>query len=120
MSIEALLNELVSSVDGATSAILLETDGEAVQWCSATDNERLKLRGAYVSVVLRSFRQLADPANMEGSRCLVLEYEGSNLVAKEINHDCFVMLELGASTNIGEAMFRLKRTAEELRVEMGL
>jgi predicted regulator of Ras-like GTPase activity (Roadblock/LC7/MglB family) len=119
VSLEALLNELVSKVEGATGAIVLEADGEAVQWCDATDNERLRLRGAYVAVVLRSCVAAAARANLAGLSCLVVEYEGSSFVAQEIDRDCFVLLELGASANIGEAMFRLKRTIEELRCEIG-
>lgn len=41
---------------GATGAIVLAGDGEAVAWCS-TEGERLRLRGAYAGVLLQSCKK---------------------------------------------------------------
>ena len=107
MSIEALLSKLVSDVDGATGAIVLAADGEAVLWHTKLDAERLRLRGAYVAVAVQSYRESPACKTLGALRTLVLEYEGSSFVAEEIDNDCFVVIELAASANIGEAMFRL-------------
>lgn len=119
MSIEVLLKELVSKVNGATGAIILEADGEAVQLCAPASSERLRLRGAYIAVVLRSCRAAAARSSLAGLSSLVLGYDGANFVAQEIDRDCFVVLELEASANIGEAMFRLEPAVEKLREEFG-
>jgi len=47
--IDTLLNELVSSVEGATGAIIVAVDGEAVGWGVSSFSERLRLRGAYAA-----------------------------------------------------------------------
>jgi predicted regulator of Ras-like GTPase activity (Roadblock/LC7/MglB family) len=118
LPIYSLLKDLVSTVDGATGAILLGTDGEAVQSYARDSGERLRLRGAYVALMLKSCRATALRANLGALNCLVLEYAGSSFVVHEIDRDYFLVLELSASANIGEALFRLKPAVENLRAEI--
>jgi len=51
-------------------------------------------------------------------RGLVIEYEGASLVAKQIDDDCIVVLELALFANISEALFRLESSAQLLRREL--
>ena len=118
LSIDSLLKKLVSQVEGATGAIILEADGEAVQWYAVADSDRLRLRGAYAAVVLKSCRAAASRAELGGMRSLLLEYDGSSLAVHEIDRDCFVVLELGPSANIGQALFRLEPIVVKLRGEI--
>ena len=118
MPIDALLAKLVSDVDGATGAIVLAADGEAVVWHTKLDAEMLRLRGAYVAVAVQSYRESRARKTLGTLQTLVLEYEGSNFVAEEIDNDCFVVIELAGSANIGEAMFRLGPAAIKLRREL--
>ena len=74
---------------GATGAILLESAGEAVQWHNADESqsERLRLRSAYVAVVLQNSRALAARTLMgEGSRW-VMQYDGASFIAQMIERD---------------------------------
>jgi len=118
VSIESILSKLVSDVEGATGAIILAADGEAVQWHAKTDGEQLRLRGAYVAVTVQTYRESIARKELGAMRGLVLEYEGSGFVAREIDHDCFIAIELDAAANIGEAMFRLGPAATKLRNEL--
>ena len=118
MSIESVLSNLVSSVEGATGAIILAADGEAMQWHTTTDGDQLRMRGAYLAVAVQSYRESAARKEMGPMRGMVLEYDGSSFVAHEIDNDCFVAIELAASANIGEAMFRLGPAAAKLRNEL--
>jgi predicted regulator of Ras-like GTPase activity (Roadblock/LC7/MglB family) len=113
-----LLKKLVAQVEGATGAIVLEADGEAVQWYTIDDSDRLRLRSAYVGVVLKSSRAPASRAALGNLRSLLLQYDSSCLVVREIESDCFVVLELGPSANLGEALFRLDPIIRELRGEI--
>lgn len=108
---------MVSNIEGATGAILLEADGEAVQWYPP-DAERLRLRGAYVAVALKSYRTTAVRAKLGGLSCFILTYEGAGFVAQEINRDCIVILELNPNANIGEAVYGIKPSVEKLRFEI--
>lgn len=120
MSIDSLLKKLVAQVKGATGAIVLEADGEAVQWHTTTDSDRLRLRSAYVAVVLKASQAPASREALGDLRSLLLKYDCSCLVAREIESDCFVVLELGPSANIGQALFHLDPIVKELRGEIAL
>ena len=117
MPFRELLKQLVESVEGASGAILLESAGEAVQWHSTDESqsERLRLRSAYVAVVLQNSRALAARTLMgEGSR-LVMQYDGASFIAQMIERDYFVVLELSLWANVAEAIYRLQPSVERLR-----
>ncbi len=113
--IELLLNELVSSVDGATGAIIVAADGEAVQWGASVGSERLRLRGAYVAFVMQTFRAAATRAGLGRLTHLVVEYNGATLIAQEIDDDCSVVLELKPKASVGRALYRMETAAARLR-----
>jgi predicted regulator of Ras-like GTPase activity (Roadblock/LC7/MglB family) len=117
---KALLKELVSSVEGATGAIFLASDGEPVQWHSEKDVERLQLRGAYITVVLKGCRALAERLTVGGIGHLVLEYDGASFLAQELNPGYFILLELDSSANIGQAIYRIQPVIAHLRREIAV
>jgi predicted regulator of Ras-like GTPase activity (Roadblock/LC7/MglB family) len=112
-----LLKQLVESVEGASGAILIESAGEAVQWHSADERqaERLRLRSAYVAVVLQNSRATAARTAMGEAARLVMQYDGASFVAQVVERDYFVVLELSASANVAQAIHRLQSTVEGLR-----
>jgi len=116
--IDSLLNELVSSVDGATGAIIVAADGEAVQWGAAEGSERLRLRGAYVAFVMQTFRAAAARAGLGRLHHLVVEYNGATVIAQKIDDDCSVVLELKANASVGRAVYRMQTVAARLRDEI--
>ena len=118
MSLDLVLKELVSTVDAASGAILLEADGEAVQWYSR-DSERLRLRAAYIAVVLKSYRASAVAAKLKRLNYLILAYDRASFIAQEIDDDCLLLLELQPGANVSEALFRIKPAIEKLRSEIG-
>ena len=118
MSIDSALKKLVRQVEGATGAIVLEADGEAVQWYAIEDSDRLRLRSAYVAVVVKACQTSASRAALGGLKGMILNYDRCSLVVREIESDCFVVLELGPTANIGQALFRLDPVVRELRHEI--
>ncbi len=117
LSIDSLLKKLVAEVDGATGAIVVEADGEGVQWYTIADSERLRLRSAYISVLLKACRVPAYRAAMGDLRSLLVKYDRGCLVVREIESDYFVVLELGPSANVSQALFRLEPIIKNLRKE---
>lgn len=113
----SLLKQLVESVEGASGAVLLESAGEAVQWHSADERqaERLRLRSAYVALVLQNSRAIAARAALGEAAQLVMQYEGVRFIAQVIERDYFVVLELSPSANVGQALHRLQTTSDALR-----
>lgn len=121
MTLDSILKDLVSSVDGAKGAIVLASDGESVQCYSSNGGgERLLLRGAYLAVARQALQRSASRIGLGPLRNLVLEYDGANLIAEEIDEDCFLVLELNAGTNIGEAVYRLRKSRDILRHQINV
>lgn len=117
VSIESLLNELIATVDGATGAIIVAGDGEAIEWCATSEVERLRLRGAYVAVVMHTFRTAASRANLGRPKHFVVNYDGASLVAYEIDDDCCVVLELKPREILGKVIYQLRAAAKKLSDE---
>ena len=118
MSFKPVLKELVSSVEGAEGAIFLEVDGEAVEWYAPDNGDRLRLRAAYVAVVLQGSRALATHLNVGSTKHLVLSYDGAKFIIEELGSGYFLALEVSASTNIAKARYRMQAAVSTLRREI--
>ena len=110
-----LLKQLVSSVDGATGALVLEADGEAVQWYSLTDGERLRLRSAYLVNVLQSYQKATAQMNIGELGHIVLSYDGASFAIQELSLGYYLLIELNAHSNVGHAVYCLKQALPEAR-----
>ncbi|MEK6299393.1 MAG: roadblock/LC7 domain-containing protein [Acidobacteriota bacterium] len=110
-----LLMQLVSSVDGATGALILEADGEAVQWYSPTGAERLRLRCAYLVNVLQSFRTAAARLNLGETGHLAISYDGASFVVQEVSPGYYLLIEMSPQANIALAVHRLQEALPEAR-----
>lgn len=119
MPLKFLLKELIDTVAGATGAMLLASDGEAIEWYACDSGERLRLRGAYIAVVMQSSRTLALRTRLTAG-CLIICYEGASFVVREVERDCFLVLELNASANVGLAVYHVEPMAARIYHELGL
>ena len=115
MSFQAILKNLVSSVEGAEGAIFLDVDGEAVQWYAKGDAERLKLRAAYTAVIVQSCRAVSKSTDLGQMLHLMLEYESARLLVQEVESGYFVVLELSTTANLGQALYRMQPAIARLR-----
>jgi len=111
----ALLGELISSVEGAESAIIMDASGEAVQWQSNGDGEQLRLRAAYVAVVFQNCKTAARNLELGRMNRLVVEYDGASFIIEEIEGDYLVAIELNYSASISEALVLIQPVLAKLR-----
>jgi hypothetical protein len=95
-------------------------DGEAVQWGTTEHSERLRLRSAYVAVVMQTFRAAARRTGLGHLQHLIVEYKGATLIAQAVDDDCSVILELKANASVSRAVHRMQRTVVRLREEIQL
>ena len=110
-----LLEHLVSSVDGATGALILEADGEAVQWYSRTDGDLLRLRSAYLANVLPSCREATSRMNLGELGYLLVSYDGASFVIQEFSRGYYLLLEINSLANVANAVYRLTQAIPEAR-----
>jgi len=119
LALQQLLNEVVSAIRGADGVVLIAADGEAVAWHSTDNPERLRLRGAYIAVVLRASQLATSQFGAGDVKHLFLCYEGATFLAHEIGGGYFAVVELEPSANLAEALHRLRPFAEKIRAEVG-
>ena len=115
MPFKALLRELISNVEGAESAIIMDASGEAVQWQPDGDGERLRLRAAYVAVVFQNCKAAARNLDLGRMNRLVIEYDGASFIIEELEGDYLVAVELNYSASVSEALTLIQPVLEKLR-----
>jgi predicted regulator of Ras-like GTPase activity (Roadblock/LC7/MglB family) len=119
MQFSSLLKDVVSSIEGATGALMLESDGEAVEWHPRPGADRLRLRGAYLALAFERARAASENLG-QGERLLslILEYEGASLIIAHLDPDYSFALELEPGANIGQAFYRIQPVIAKLRREL--
>ena len=103
------------SSDLATAALILEADGEAVQWYCPDGAERLRLRCAYLVNVLASCRNAAARLNLGETGCLTISYDGASFVVQEVSAGYYLLLEMGSHANVALAVHRLEQALPQAR-----
>jgi predicted regulator of Ras-like GTPase activity (Roadblock/LC7/MglB family) len=115
---EVLIN-LLATVRGASGALLIQADGEAVVWRSRGDPDQLRLRGAYVAVVLRASEALAKSLALGAIEYFFLKYQGAGFLARAVGGGgYFLVVEMDSSANVSEVNYRINPFVERLREEI--
>lgn len=118
MPFKAILEELVRAVDGAEGAIVVESDGEAVQWYPESSPDLLRLRAAYVALSAQSCQESLANLKLKNIKPMLLQYQGASYLAADLGSGYFLILELNPAANIAQAMNRIHRAAEIVRKEV--
>ena len=118
MQFSQLLSDLVRAVDGARGAVFLADDGEAVEWYPAGESDRLRLRAAYLAVVVQSCRGSISRLDLGGIKKLIVQYQSAQFVIEEIEGSYFLVLELGPSANLAQCAGSLVPAVANLRREI--
>ena len=118
MGFDSILKEVVLAVEGATGAIFLDNGGEAVQWYTKGDPDRLRLRAAYLAILVQTCRSSCAKLNLRSISQTILEYDGAWLITEDIDANYFILLELGSSANLAKAVCQLSLASVMLRQEI--
>jgi predicted regulator of Ras-like GTPase activity (Roadblock/LC7/MglB family) len=111
----AILQQLAESIDGAESALIVESDGEAVQWFTEGDAEQLRLRAAYVVIAALSCRESIEHLGARKQEPILIEYDGASFLVEDLDKSYFLILELNPEANIAQATKKFLPIVEQLR-----
>jgi hypothetical protein len=120
MPFQYLLTNLLADVPGAVGAIMLDEEGEAVEWVSRNtrDPYDLKVEGAYHSI----FKRQLDDASRAATTGRVCSYvlAGHELVTltRLLPHGYYVLLVMRRSGSPAVANYHLRRVAHALACEL--
>ena len=119
MPFNYLLTNLLVDVPQAVGAILVDPEGEAVEWVTRhNDPFDLKVEGAYHSIFMRQLEQLTTSVNAGPIDSFVIE--GSRLVTltQALPGGYYVVLVVDRTGSRAQALHRLRRAAEVIAKEL--
>lgn len=113
-----ILKELISDLEGASGAILFDSEGEAILWHGRSDPERLRLRAAYLAVLAQSCRVALSRLDLGSLNHIIVEYKASLFVLSDVGEGCCFALELEPKANLAHAIKCIKLAADRIKREI--
>lgn len=120
MAFRRILNDLVTSCEGATAAIFLDYEGETVELLSngELDKDDLKIIGAYQGIFLTRLKLLCERIDGGEPNRFKIQFAGSCLLSYDLKDGYYVVLVTEPNVNEGLAWQRLMHCRDRLLAEM--
>ena len=115
--INKILEELVSSIQGAQAVIFLDGDGEAIAHAGNTAMD-IKLSGAWKEIQLDHIKDIAGRLGLGNVRAVLFSLDEGNELIVPVAEEYCLLFFLSAYANIQEAMNGLKKAIELLKKEI--
>ena len=118
-SFNDILQRMVESVEGATGAVFVDFEGEAVGEF-ARDLPQLEIRivGAQWGVVWAELQRSFARARLGPAYELIVNGEHASVIVRQVTAEYYVVLAVGKSAHLAMAMVEIERGVQALRAEM--
>ncbi len=115
--LDQILKDLVASVKGASAAIFLDGDGEAIVQVGETTRD-IKLLGAWKEIHLDRIKDIAKRLGLGTVNAVLFSLdEGNELIAPVMDEYCLILF-MSSYTDIRLAMQELPKTIERLKKDI--
>ncbi len=119
MPFNYLLTNLLVDVPAAVGAIFVDPEGEAVDWVTRhSDPFDLKVEGAYHSIFMRQLATLTENVEVGPIDSYILEGSELTTLTHALPDGYYVVLVVDRSGSYGQALHRLRHTAEVIAREI--
>ena len=117
---QKILDELLSTTDGAIAALFLDYEGETVELLSVHDLEQhdLKIIGAYQGIFLDRLRKLCSDNDVGTPQRFKIEFARTKVLSCDIADGYYLVLLTEEGSNEGAAWHRMAWCRERLLAEM--
>ena len=105
--IDQILNDLLSSVDGARAAIFLDGDGESIALAGETSVD-MRLAGAWKELELDRLKNVTGKLGLGGIRAVLFSKDDGNELMIPVGEEYCLLLFLSAFANLQDALAKLK------------
>lgn len=113
------LQSIIERTEGAIGALIMGTDGIAVEKVMKPEGSdaNLDVAAAEFTTLVRSAWRAGQDTGLGGLRELVISLEHVNVVLRLFNRDYFIALALQPDGNLGRGRFELRKAELELAHE---
>jgi predicted regulator of Ras-like GTPase activity (Roadblock/LC7/MglB family) len=117
-----LLDSIVERTEGSLGALIMGTDGIAVEkvFGEAGMDANLDVAAAEFTSLVRNAQRAGTDTGLGGLRELVISLESAVLVMRVLSRDYFVVLALSSQGNLGRARFELRKAELKLAKEFAV
>jgi predicted regulator of Ras-like GTPase activity (Roadblock/LC7/MglB family) len=117
-----LLENIIERTEGSLGALIMGTDGIAVEKVlgEAGMDANLDVAAAEFTSLVRSAQRAGNDTGLGGLRELVISLEGAVMLMRLLSRDYFVVLALNSHGNIGRGRFELRKAELKLAKEFAV
>ncbi len=112
--VDAILNNLLSSINGAHAVMLLDGDGESVSQAGSLNTD-MRLLGAWKESQLDRIKEISGRLGLGTVQAVLISLEEGNELVVPVAGEYCLLLFLSAYASLQDAMTELTRTVELLR-----
>ena len=117
-----LLESIVERTEGSLGALIMGTDGIAVEKVlgEAGMDANLDVAAAEFTSLVRSAQRAGNDTGLGGLRELVISLEGATMLMRLLSRDYFVVLAMSSQGNLGRGRFELRKAELKLAKEFAV
>jgi predicted regulator of Ras-like GTPase activity (Roadblock/LC7/MglB family) len=119
---KAPLEAIIERTDGCIGALIMGTDGIAVEKILGPDGRdaNLDVAAAEFTSLVRNAQRASGDTGLGKLRELVITSDGAVIVMRLVSRDYFIVLALRPDGNLGRGRFELRKAELELAREFAL
>jgi predicted regulator of Ras-like GTPase activity (Roadblock/LC7/MglB family) len=116
------LEAIIDRTDGAIGALIMGTDGIAVEKLLRPEarDSNLDVAAAEFTSLIRGAQRAGADTNLGGVREMIVSLEGAVIVMRLFTKDYFVALALRPDGNLGRGRYELRKAELELSREFAV
>jgi predicted regulator of Ras-like GTPase activity (Roadblock/LC7/MglB family) len=117
-----LLDTIIEHTEGSLGALIMGTDGIAVEKVlgEAGMEANLDVAAAEFTSLVRSAQRAGVDTGLGGLREMVISLEGAMMLMRLLSRDYFVVLALSSEGNLGRGRFELRKAELKLAKEFAV
>ncbi len=121
MDLKEPLQDLLNKTTGSAGAILIDNEGEAItyiaklgveQLTEISEDERVRLIGAYQRILLRESKRTVEEMRIGNLKNIVVHYETGIVAVRALKEEYALVLIGCQDMLIGQGLFYLNKYAE--------
>jgi len=119
MRLQQILENLVTSVPGATGAILADWEGEAVvSYAPEQSDYNIKFVGAHHGILLNRARELSERLCLGAARQITFLQENFHVITAPVNSDYYLVMTLRPGAAPAMARVPVKKAIREIEADI--